>query len=109
MVFAGRVSILRVSGKADVVCSPPQRICSRFRCHPSRCSNSSTLLLARLDPLGPRIFGFFRFCGKFFSKSKGVHGMFQRPLAEFMSRKVISLVVSYGGGLMCVNRKIVQF
>jgi len=35
--------------------------------------------------------------------------MFQRPLAEFMSRKVISLVVSYGGGLMCVNRKIVQF
>jgi hypothetical protein len=34
--------------------------------------------------------------------------MFQRPLAEFMGRKVISLVMSYSGGLMSVNRKIVQ-
>jgi len=35
--------------------------------------------------------------------------MFQRLLAEFMSRQVISLVVGYGGGLMSVTREIVQF
>ena len=34
--------------------------------------------------------------------------MFQRPLAEFVSRQVISLVVSYGRGLMSMDCKVVQ-
>jgi len=34
--------------------------------------------------------------------------MFQRPLAEFVGRQVISFVVSYGCGLVSMDCKVVQ-
>jgi hypothetical protein len=49
-----------------------------------------------------------RLCGEFLRKSKRIHGMFERPLAEFVSRQVVSLVVRIGGSLMSVDCKVVQ-
>jgi hypothetical protein len=51
--------------------------------------------------------GLGRLCGEFLGKPKGVHRMFQCPLAEFVSSQVVPLVVCDSGGLMCVNRKVV--
>jgi hypothetical protein len=57
--------------------------------------------------LRPRILGLCRPFGEFLRKLRGVHGMFQSLLAEFISRQVISLIMGHGGGLVSVTRKVV--
>jgi hypothetical protein len=57
--------------------------------------------------LRPRILGLDLINGEFLGKSKGIHRMLKRALAKFVSRLVISLVVSNGSGLVSVTRQIV--
>ena len=58
-------------------------------------------LCARLSGLGC-------FCCKFLGKAESVHGVFQRPFAEFVSGQVISLIVGNSSCLMSMNCKVVQ-
>jgi hypothetical protein len=69
----------------------------------------NSLDLARFASfLHARVSGLGRLCCKFLGNAKSVHGMFQRPFAQFVSSQVISLVVSDRSGLVSVNRKVVQ-
>jgi hypothetical protein len=65
------------------------------------CLRFASFLHARVSGLG-------RLCCKFLGNAKSVHGMFQRPFAQFVSSQVISLVVGNCSGMVSVNRKVVQ-
>ena len=59
--------------------------------------------------LRPEISGLCRLCGEFLGDPKRIHGMFQRLLTQLVSSQVVSPIVGNGGGLVGVDRKVVQF